>query len=266
VVARAESHDGTRLRFYPRLREGVVVSRPNRFVMMVRTGGRTYRCHCPTTGRIGDLKVEGLRCLLSRGTGKGRKTAYTVEAVSPGASAGRGGDWIGINQTAANRYVHHFLANGQLSSMASGEVCREVRIGHSRIDFKVGDSLLEIKTPLITLDSRGGPTVGHSKFDSFDRLIRHFSELSAYVGGGRRALIALCYLYDAPPFRRPPRDSSNSKIADAAEEAAEKGVESWQINMKIDESGVSLLDVFRLDQEAPDAGPPREGPARRHSH
>lgn len=34
-------------RFAPPLREGVIRSRPNRFIMMVDVGGRLERCHCP---------------------------------------------------------------------------------------------------------------------------------------------------------------------------------------------------------------------------
>jgi len=219
--------------------------------MLVDIRGKVHRCHCPTTGRLGTLRLPGLRCLLSNSTAKGRKTAFTVEAISPGATSVPLGRWVGINQTAANAYVHHFLSTGQLSGMVSGEVRREVRLGRSRIDFKVGNTFLEVKTPLITLEPRGGPAVGHGRFDSFDRLIKHFSELSAYLKGGGRAIVALCYLYDAPPFSRPPRDRFNSRIVDAAESASDRGVESWQINMMIDESGVSLLKYFKLDRSGP---------------
>ncbi|WP_433177091.1 hypothetical protein [Actinoallomurus sp. CA-150999] len=32
-------------------------------------------CHCPTTGRIGDLVLDGLPCLLSRSHSNCRKTS-----------------------------------------------------------------------------------------------------------------------------------------------------------------------------------------------
>jgi sugar fermentation stimulation protein A len=107
---------------------------------------------------------------------------------------------------------------------------------------------LEVKTPLIMLPSGGRPKVRHAKFDSFDRLIKHFSELSSAISSGGRAIVALCFLYDAPPFVRPARNKSNSRIVDAAEGAAARGVENWQINMRIDPSGVSLTRYFRLDR------------------
>jgi sugar fermentation stimulation protein A len=225
------------------LKPGTIASRPNRFIMLVRAEGRTLRCHCPTTGRLGDFDLPGIRCLYSTSRAPRRKTAYTVEAISTSLKAE---SWIGINQTAANRYIEHFLRSGSLSRIAKGPVTREVRLGDSRIDFAVGRTYVEVKTPLIMLPS--GPTtkkVRRSKFDSFDRLIRHMSELRRSLSSGRKAAIVLCFLYDAKPFRPPPRDRTNSRILAAARSAQEAGVERWQVNLKVDRKGVSLIRYFR---------------------
>jgi sugar fermentation stimulation protein A len=172
-----------------------------------------------------------------------RKTAHTVEAISTSA---RDDSWIGINQTAANRYLEHFLRNGALSEMAKGDVRREVKLGRSRIDFLVGDTYVEVKTPLMTLPAGEAiPRVKRSRFDSFDRLARHMGELRRSLSGGRRAIIVLNYLYDAKPFVTPPRDKTNSKIIRAARLAEKAGVERWQVNLKIDREGVSLIRYFR---------------------
>lgn len=225
------------------LQEGRIVSRPNRFVMMVRAGGKTMRCHCPTTGRIGDLKLEGLPCLYSTSENPQRKTAHTVEAVSTSPSVRR---WVGINQTAANRYFEFFLKSGSLPKLASGEVRREVKLGKSRIDFLVGNSYVEVKTPLIMLPAGpGAATVRRSRFDSFDRLIKHMGELKGSLADGRRAKLVLCFLYDAKPFKPPPPDGTNSRILAAAKSAEEAGVERWQVNMRVTASGVTLIRYFK---------------------
>ena len=230
-------------RFPKRLEEGRILSRPNRFIMLVRAKGTTLRCHCPTTGRLGDLMLEGLPCLYSTSEKPGRKTGYTVEAVSTSRS---GRDWVGINQTAANRYFEFFLRNGALSRLATGEVQREVRLGSSRIDFLVGDAYVEVKTPLITLPaSPRAARVRRSRFDSFDRLIKHMGELKVSLSKGKSAKIVLCYLYDAKPFKPPPPDGTNSRILAAARSAEEAGVERWQVNMRITKEGISLIRCFR---------------------
>lgn len=229
--------------FNPPLKEGRIISRPNRFIMMVRAGGRTLKCHCPTTGRLGDLALAGLPCLYSTATSTKRKTSYTVEAISTSA---RGSSWVGINQTASNRYMEFFLSNGALSKTVSGPVKREVTLGRSRLDFQVGETYVEVKTPLINLPAgEGVHRVKRSKFDSFDRLIKHMGELRRSLSQGKRAIIILCYLYDAKPFRSPTRDRTNSRILDAALRAEKAGVERWQVNLKIDRNGVTLTRYFR---------------------
>ena len=219
--------------------------------MMVRANGTTLRCHCPTTGRLGDLRLSGLPCLYSASDSKSRKTRYTVEAIS---TSRKGGGWVGINQTAANRYFEFFLRNDRLPRLAGGEVRREVRLGRSRIDFLVGDAYVEVKTPLIMLPAGAEvPRVRRSRFDSFDRLIRHMEELRAALSEGKRAKIVLCFLYDASPFRPPPPDGTNSRIHDAARRAEDAGVERWQVNLRVSRRGVSLIKYFQSRPYGPGA-------------
>ncbi|HUI22850.1 MAG TPA: DNA/RNA nuclease SfsA [Nitrososphaerales archaeon] len=221
----------------------MIVSRPNRFIMMVRAGNRTLRCHCPTTGRLGDLDLSGLPCLYSTSNSRSRKTAHTVEAISTSTTRGR---WIGINQIAANRYFEFLLRSGALARLAIGTVQREVRLGKSRIDFLVGNTYIEVKTPLITLPASDAVArLRRNRFDSFDRLIRHMGELKDSLATGKRAKIVLCYLYDAEPFVPPASDRTNNRILSAARAAEKAGVERWQVNLKVTPAGVSLIRYFR---------------------
>ena len=220
--------------------------------MMVESGGETIRCHCPTTGRLGDAKISSLPCLFSRAEGGTGKTQGTVQAISFERAAKRRKSWIGINQNAANRYIEFFLERGLLRRMASGAVRREVKLGSSRIDFLVGDTYVEVKTPLIALPTGSAEKVGHSRFNSFDRLIRHMTELSKALRDGKKAVVAMCYLYDAAPFKPPPRDRYNARILDASRRATESGVLRWQVNLALGKKGVRLISYFRNDLE-PDA-------------
>jgi len=238
-------------RFPKPLEEGIVISRPNRFIMIVRTSGETVKCHCPTTGRLGDAKISSLPCLFSRSPAGTGKTQGTVQAISFGPASARQRSWIGINQNAANRYIEFFLERGMLSRMASGEVRREVRLGESRIDFLVGDTYVEVKTPLIMLPTGSVEKAAHSRFNSFDRLIKHMAELSASLEDGKKAVIAMCYLYDAPPFKPPPRDRYNGRILDASRSATEKGVRRWQVNLAVSKGGVRLIGYHQNDLGSP---------------
>lgn len=237
-----------RYNFKNSLLEGIVKSRPNRFIMKVELDNSLVKCHCPSTGRVGNILFEDVPCLLSRRNKESRKTNYTVEAISFDPVEKKNKSWVGINQTKINTYVSHFLETGQLSNMVpDAEVQRERPLGNSRIDFQVGDAYLEIKMPLINLPSKGtAKSKKSSKFNSFKRLIKHFNDLSSALESNKRAIVALCYQYDAEPFEPPARNSTNERISTAAEKAHRKGVENWQINMKIDRKGASLLDYFKL--------------------
>ncbi len=225
----------------------MVLSRPNRFIMVVETKSGVFRCHCPTTGRLGEAKIASLPCLFSRAPEGSRKTKGTVEAVSFDASGASRKKWVGINQNAANRYVEFFLERGSFGRIAKGRVQREVKVGNSRIDFLVGHTYIEVKTPLITLPTGSAEKAVMSRFNSFDRLIKHMGELSAALERGNRAVILMCYLHNAPPFTPPARTRYNARILDASTAARLAGVDRWQTNLAISSDGVRLIKYFRND-------------------
>ena len=239
-------------KFSQPLVEGLVKSRPNRFIMFVDVGGKTHRCHCPSTGRICSIEFEDIPCLLSKATGTGRTTDYTVEAISLDLPGRKRKKWIGINQTRANSYIEFFLRQGLLSKMFGkvGELKREVKVGNSRIDFVVnGNKLLEVKTPLIYVPCEGHPKYVPRKPVNIqtDRLIKHFKEVSKNLGPKSKSIFVVCFMYDAEPFDPPMLDEGSKKINAVAKAANRKGVENWQVNLRIDGNGVELLDYFKLN-------------------
>jgi len=236
-------------KFEEKLIEGLIKSRPNRFLMNVKIKNKIILCHCPSTGRIGDIVFENIPCLLSKSINKERKTPYTVEAISLDAKKTKNKKWIGINQTKMNNYVGFFLENKKFSRMIKGEnIQREKKLGDSRIDFKINEDYLEVKMPLINLPSNNLPKkITSSKFNSFERLIKHFMDLSKSLNKNNKAIILLTYVYPSESFTPPKTDSSNIKIIDAARAAAKKGVENWQANFKIDNEGVTLIKYFKLN-------------------
>jgi sugar fermentation stimulation protein A len=236
-------------KFESPLDEGIIKSRPNRFIMMVQIADTIHKCHCPSTGRIGNIVFKDIPCLLSKSNNSERKTGFTVEAISLDKVEKKNKSWIGINQNKANNYVEFFIRTNQLSRMIKhGEkVVKEKKLGNSRIDFAVGDDYIEVKTPLIWLpSSKNVQEQTHSKFNSFDRLIKHFYDLSKNLKTGSRAILLMCYMYNAEPFKRPKIDKNNRRIVSAAKKAVSKGLENWQINLQIDKYGVKLLDYFEL--------------------
>jgi len=233
------------------LKEGLIKSRPNRFIMEVEADGILCRCHCPVTGRIGSIRFEDIPCLLSKGV-EGRKTPYTVEAISLDPPGKRKKKWVGINQGRVNDYVAFFLRENAFKKMLPSveKLDREVKLGNSRIDFLVNSrDYLEVKTPLQDIPCEGHPNYKGPIRTPVqpERLIKHFSDSADSIRNGSRSLFLLCYMYDAQPFKRPPPGAaSDERIVAAVKKAEDKGVENWQANFAVDAVGVSLKDYFQL--------------------
>ena len=238
-------------KFEKRLIEGIITSRPNRFIMVVVINGKEQKCYCPSTGRIGSIDFENIPCLLSKSNNPNRKMPHTVEAFSLDPISKKRKSWIGINQVQVNRYVEHFLKTGQFSRMVGKvkTVQPEVKLGNSRLDFLInGKDYLEVKTLLRMI-----PTKGHPKhreipvvFTGYDRLIKHFGDIVKKTGTGSRAIVVLCHPYNAKRFTVP-KAGGIGKIIRAARKAQKKGLENWQINLKVDPEGVTLIKYFKLN-------------------
>jgi len=231
--------------FSEKLVKGIIKSRPNRFIMMVEINGKIEKCHCPSTGRIGKMDFHNIACLLSKSNSSVRKTNYTVEAFYPES---KNDLIIGINQTKANSYINSFLKNNQLQKMIEvSNVKREVFLNKSKIDFFINDNCyLEVKTLLNNIPF--GTKKVCNTFDSFERLIRHYTEISMQITKGQKAIVLLCNLYNAKPYIPPKGNGGNSDhVRKAVKEAISKGLEHWQINLQLDLNGISLIDYFKID-------------------
>jgi len=232
-------------RFEPPLEKGRILCRPNRFLMQVEKDGEALRCHCPSTSRIGNIVLDGLPCLLSTSSDEKRKTAHTVEAISlDGARS-----WIGINQNAANRYIEHFFRAGALEGIAANghQLLREQKLGRSKLDFRVENTYVEVKTPLMYMPwVLDGTPVQERDASYFERFIRHVTDLSDALQGPESAALLCCFIYDAPLFQIPKPSGKNRVIRDAVRHAVRAGVKMWQVNLGLDPRGVRLLRYFDI--------------------
>ena len=234
--------------FDKELKEAVIVRRNSQFTMNVLIDGKEEKCHCPATTRIGDVDVAGLHCLVSKSDDPKRKLKYTVEAVSMDNPDEKEKNWIGINLILSNRIVEFLLNTHQLEKMVSGydEVKREVSLGVSKLDFLVGNTYLEVKTPLTTIDVKYGDKVKTKKvmpFSSTDRMVKHIKELAGSLSDHERAILLTVHQYESTE-KKPYLHSTNyDEVSAIIQEAVEKGVECWNIELKFMPKGVKLLRV-----------------------
>jgi len=232
--------------------EGIIKSRPNRFIMNVELDGTIYKCHCPSTGRIGNFTFKDIPCLMSKAKDEKRKTPYTVEAISLDVPTASPKTWIGINQNAVTRYIEHFLKTEQFSKIVANghNTIREQTLGNSRLDFLVESTYIEVKTSLTELPYSSNVSYkSHSEFDSFDRFIKHIYELSSSLNINQRAILLNCFIYNNPRFKVPPKTSKSEEILTAVRSAVKNGVEIWQVNMEITPEMVHLINYFELTMD-----------------
>ncbi|MNV68492.1 hypothetical protein D3C71_1613490 [compost metagenome] len=72
-------------------------------------------------------------------------------------------------------------------------------------------------------------------------------DISQNIKEDTRAIMILCFTYDAVEFIPPHNGEYSNKILNASLEAKQRGMENWQVNLKFDEFGVELIRYFRLN-------------------
>lgn len=234
-----------RYAFEQPLAKGLIRNRPNRFVMVVESGGRLLRCRCPSPTKIGKVRFKSTPCLLSVNKTQGT-TTHTVEAIRLKMATGAN-CWVGINQTRVNAMCKHFMEKGALHKMLKGEVFSVGRKIHkSVIDFASENSLLEIKAPLTVLPSLSSGIVNYSHGGDYERTVRHCRILCRHARAGKRSVFLLAYQYPAPRFNPIKQNAGNKVFLRALQQAYVSGVEFWQINFSFSATGVKLLKYSRL--------------------
>jgi sugar fermentation stimulation protein A len=240
---------------------GELVGRPNRFIFEGIANGEGQRWHCPSTGKIGLIEdFRGIPCLFTpAANGEKRTTQGTVEAIS----LDRGANWIGINQNRINGWIERLLKENAFPDMIDTEGCavyREVKIDDSRIDLVVKGkercTYLELKTPIRDLLlSPGDHFTRPPSSTYFDRGLRHFQTLARLAQDGHRAIVGMCFMYDAVPFSAPERNKWNAKIVDIVGEANAFGVENWQLNLKISPFALDVIFYKKMEKIPVESAP-----------
>lgn len=199
---------------------GVFISRLNRFVAEVRTGGAIHKAHVKNTGRCAELFLLGAPVYLQGHPDfPQRKTAYLLIVVEKGELL------INLDSQAPNKVVEEALVNGLILpglDQPCYTIQREVKRGGSRLDFYVeaGDRQGYIEVKGVTLEQEGialfpdAPT---------ERGIKHLKELATCAGEGYFAYVIFVIQMKGPTLFCP-NDKTHPAFAAALQVAARAGV------------------------------------------
>ncbi|WP_192035895.1 DNA/RNA nuclease SfsA [Halomonas sp. YLGW01] len=180
---------------YPHLVPGILIRRYKRFLADVRLDdGREVVAHCPNTGSMRAVNVEGARVWLSPSDNPKRKLAWTWELIALPQPEG-GMALASVHTGRTNAIVEEALRAGAVAPLAGyAELKREVRVEGARLDFRlsgapeVPDAYVEVKQ--VTLKEPDG----HGYFPDAvsERGRRHLEVLSRLAAEGHRAVLLFC--------------------------------------------------------------------------
>lgn len=238
-----------KLYFDKPLLKALVKERINRFIFIVELNGELVEAHCPSGGTIAGIARKDFKqipCLMSdHGDNTTRRTRYTVEAIS----LDNGHTYMGINQTASNHYVHQFLQdkNVQNTLDIDGIVSREKKLGNSRIDFKVDNTYIEVKTMVAEYYGKASKQLRalmKPQEPSVERMQKHIRELTHEVNTHKsKAIVLTVFQYDAPKFEPPVNNLKYAEFVNDLRAAKVSGVRQVRMNLRITDKHVELLSI-----------------------
>ena len=230
------------------LTEGVILYKAARFVAFCNVNGSEERCFLPVTVNIGDFYLKDIPCLLEKNP-PGRKTTWTIKAISVNDKK----TWLGVDLNFSNRLFEHFAANGDLEPLLGDYTTlkREQMLGSSKLDFKVDDQWVEIKTPVDTLHKIYSPSielredraaivkqssnpeeVERREVLNPGRMEKQVKDMMVALAAGERATLLTVHQY-VPDTRKAYRQSGKKQtIKDTLAKAYEMGLESWKLDLR----------------------------------
>ena len=237
-------------KFKEPLIEATLIKRNSQFTATVNLDGEEIDVHVPNTGRIGDVNLKNIPCLLSYHDDKKRKLKYDIEAVLLSDDD----NWVGINQILSNKLVQYFLETNQLSEMIDSNepILREVKLGKSKIDFKIGNIYIEVKTPFITVNVKYGKkikTKKRSSSSSTERFAKHVQELAESLEDEERAILLIVNQYRCTENKSFQKDIHFKKMKKIVKDSINKGVEFWNLELNFTPEGVSVYKLKETTTE-----------------
>lgn len=227
---------------YEKICRGKFISRPNRFIAEVETGGYVRRAHVKNTGRCRELLVTGADLIMEdfRDRMGKRKLEYSLIGVTK--ETARGPILINVDSQAPNKVVGEALRSGKLriGDMKKAEIVKsEYTYGTSRLDFYVKDetgreALVEVKG--VTLEEDGTAMFPDAPTE---RGVKHIRELMGAASSGYVACVIFVIQMKGIDFFRP-NDRTHAEFGEVLREAQKAGVEVLAYDCIVGEDSLRL--------------------------
>lgn len=215
--------------FPPGVFEARFLRRPNRYLTFCEApDGAELRCFCPDPGRLAEFATPGRRVLVAPAPADAmhRRTTHTQVAFH------HGGEWVSILTAKANALAKEAHERGLLPELPDGPWKPEVKHGASRLDWLVGDALLEVKSVTLVVD-------GEARFPDAPTLrgARHVRELAEHARHGGKAFLLFVQQRESGARVRA-NEATDPAFADALRDAHDAGVGLLGVACRVSPEGV----------------------------
>lgn len=222
---------------YENIREGIFLSRPNRFIAEVEIDGKVEICHVKNTGRCKELLVTGARVFLEESGNPMRSTKFDLVAVEKGDLL------INMDSQAPNKVIYEWLSEGKFFENVS-LIKPECKFENSRFDLYVETDrdkiFCEVKG--VTLEKDGvvmfpdAPT---------ERGVKHINELISAAEQGYLAYIFFVIQMDRCEYFTPNAET-HREFAEALKNASKRGVNIVALTCDVTENSLKIKDFAEI--------------------
>lgn len=222
---------------YENIKQGVFLSRPNRFIAHIEIDGVPEICHVKNTGRCKELLVPGATVYVQAFDTTTRKTKFDLIAVEKGARL------INMDAQAPNRVFREWVESGGF--LPGITLLRpEQRFGDSRLDFylEIGSDRLFVEVKGVTLEADDvvlfpdAPT---------PRGVRHVQELIACQRMGYRGyLVFIVQMQGVRYFT--PNKQGHPQFAVALAEAKAAGVQLLALDCQVTKDSLTIRSPVEI--------------------
>lgn len=166
---------------YDKVKEGIFVKRPNRFLAHVIIEDREEVCHVKNTGRLGELLIPGAKVYVTEHDDPKRKTKFSLIAVL------KDGILYNIDSQAPNQLAYEWILEGKFLPDVT-YVKPEKTYKNSRFDlyFETTDKKIYMEVKGVTLNQDG---IGMFPDAPTERGKKHVLELCEAIKDGYEAYI-----------------------------------------------------------------------------
>lgn len=227
---------------YPKVKKGIFLERPNRFIAKVQIDDKIETCHVKNTGRCRELFLPGVEVYVEdHGVLAHRKTRYSVICVK------KGSNWVNIDSQVPNKLAVEWLKEGKLFPTIN-YLKSEVKYGNSRFDIYIEavDRKIFMEVKGVTLEENG---VARFPDAPTERGVKHIKELMECKKEGYEAYLLFVIQMKGVQYFEP-NDTTHKAFGDALREASHNGINILAVDCQVSTDSI-IIDEYinvRLDE------------------